>query len=512
MLVRRHVVTCRTYAAGPLTTATLRDALGRPFEERLADSLSWAGPGGGYWLVRRLELRATVGSGWGAEQVGAAVARSLGTRLGVLVEGRGDAENLLWFPDRASFLARYLLDLTDGRSTGRWEYAQFGTGETDRVLVDLAAEEPDEVLDALLLLGPRERHRVLAALPRAREDELATLLAPGSSTPTRRDLVAHTVQELRSSGLLRSTGTALLLALAAAGGSRREAFASALAPAREVADLLGLLEATGSRTSEVLGLLASGDWPGTLAVVGTASADVVLPFVDWSQSERVALADALDTTARTDAAGADQLRTSFGGAFLLLQVLDGLCAWDAATRGWPPLGDVAAARLVRLLVLSAALGRGRSADAVHDEVLRMVLGVPPSLDGHALGEWVSGVEQSQVDEFLTVVRGGVPSRVDPATSLVLPGASGPAARLVGQVAGAVLSSFGARLPGMGAASASYLVENLLDLEAWVTLDGHSAVVELGHPPLDVLLMLSGLNRGDFRFAGSEVTWTLTARP
>jgi len=363
-----------------------------------------------------------------------------------------------------------------------------------------------------LILGPRERRRVLAGLHRAREDEVAALLAAGSTSSPRRGVVALTVRELRSSGLLRSADTALGLALAAAAGSSREVFFGALAPAREVADLLVLLDALGSRTSEVLGLLVSGDWSATLAAVGTTSADVLLPFVGWSRSERAALADALDATAIPVEQARDRLRTPFGGGFLLLQVLDDLCDWGAATRSWPTHGDVSAEALVRLLVLAAALGRGRSADAVHDPVLRMALGIPPLLNGRALGEWLAAVEELPVHEFLAVADAGIPTVAASATSLALPGARGPAAHLVGRVACALLSLFGRRLTGMGTASASYLLDNLLDVEAWVTIDGAAAVVEIGHPPLDVLLMLSGMNRGRFRFAGSEVTWTLPAHP
>jgi hypothetical protein len=88
---------------------------------------------------------------------------------------------------------------------------------------------------------------------------------------------------------------------------------------------------------------------------------------------------------------------------------------------------------------------------------------------------------------------------------------GVAAEAVRVASSALLREFVYRLAGMATASAEYLRRNVFVLDAELTREPERIAVELGHPPLDVLLSMAGLNRGSFTLpATGDVAWVLTS--
>src|SRR5206468_1076525 len=70
---------------------------------------------GGVWLIRRLDLSAAIGRTWSSQRIAKAMARSVAVEVMHTISAGPDGTNVIWFPDRASFVARYLVDAAAGR-------------------------------------------------------------------------------------------------------------------------------------------------------------------------------------------------------------------------------------------------------------------------------------------------------------------------------------------------------------------------------------------------------------
>src|SRR5918995_2724923 len=166
-------------------------ALGVQYEAlqaSLGERLSAGSPAGdkSVWLIRRLDVRVSVGVSTTPRAIAKAVAVAVAGALERTFEEGADGDNVKRFPDRAAYLARLLVDCARGRAADRWEYSGFGK-ITDRpgstAIRSIVAIEPDVALDALMRMGPADLRVVLTSLSPA--DAGAVLesfgTAPGSS-------------------------------------------------------------------------------------------------------------------------------------------------------------------------------------------------------------------------------------------------------------------------------------------------------------------------------------------
>jgi hypothetical protein len=482
--VRRQVVHGRLVGDGRAGATALRAAV----TEHLLDDLAGLPAGDGYWLVRRLELRTTVGAGWSSPRMSRALARSIGAALDTALGAGQGAPGVLWFPSRAAFLARFLTDLAADRTSGRWEYATLLADDASaaRVLGRLAVEEPQDVGEALLLLSEGDAEAVLVDLV-ADQAGLLRVLAGSSGGGDRVGTVLDALHVLVGRGC--DTG-ALLLALAAARrGSLAlaDVAAAALVVAQAVDDL-------GRGGPSAVDAVRHGRWADLARDSG------LLDVAGWPAAHRSMLVDAVAPNAadrHAPPAGA-LWHTPFGGAFLLVPLLEDLGDWAAAARSWPSCADgtheCAADRAARLLCLAQALGAPRAGAAARDPVLRLLLGVPAGVD---LEVWLRLVPHAAVAEAAATLRVSEPT------------APTGTEELLEWAAAELLGSLGRRLPGMATASAAHLQRNVLDLDAWVQVGEDSCGVELGDPPLGVLVSMAGLNSGSLVVPGTEMRWTLT---
>ena len=489
LLVERQVVRGRLVGDAAAGERALRVAVGEHLAADLADLPGLAG-GEGYWVIRRLALQARVGSGWTSTQVSRALARSVTRGVGTALSDGPDATTVLWFPSHASYLARFLCDLAEHRAAGRWEYAGLvDPGASPAEALDgLAAERPGQVGEALLELTRAEAELVVEGLA-PDQGRLLQLVAGQPAQPGRVGPVLRSLRRLLTEG--RSVG-ALLLAVAAA-RDHECSLAQVADPARAAADAVAVVRAGGELAAASL---RAGRW-GDLARHG----DGFLGVVGWSVEQRAELTAAV--TEPAPRASGERAHTAFGGAFLLLRFLDDLWDWAEATRGWPAVGGFPPAGPGRLVCVAVALGEERCAAATRDPLLRRLLGVPEELD---LGRWLASVPRHRARSFDEVA-----AHPGEAAAVALPSPfSGPAAGSLGRAARLALQSLGRRLPGMAGSSPTYLRRNVLDLDAWVELEDREVVVELGDPPLAVLVSMAGLNRGSFVLSDAEgVRWTLT---
>lgn len=472
---------------GPTLTAALGDELVTP----LGHAVSATGLEG-YWLFRRLDVSTGLGADWTPAQMASTLARAVADAIRWQADRVLGSEEVVWFPDRQSFVAGFLLDLARGRTGGRWEYAEFASSpDWHQVATGLAATEPAVLCEALCTLSNAELDEVCE---RVYGDRLLESLAAG---PGPRGPALSALRQLRASGRLAvGESTGLLLAVEVARTLGLD-LAQVAAAALEVAAAVRLVIQAGSSRAAVLDALAAARWADVVTLTG--STDAFLPLVRWAPDERAALVDTwVDTWGAPPAPGVEtQMHTRFGGALLLLPLLPGLWSWPQATATWPEADGVAPHRLVKLGVLAASLGATRFHAVLEDPVLRTALGVPGHVNVRA---WLDRLDPVP---FAREAGLSLESPVDPWMG-------SPVAGFLGRAAMAVLRDLGRRLPGMAAASPSYLWHNVLDLEAWVHVEESEAVVELGHSPLSVLLAMTGLSRTTFELEGvGERRWTLT---
>lgn len=398
LTVHRHAARYRLTGAAPaVTRSTLDRALGQELSTALDAALAAAALPEGCWLVRRLDARICVAPGWSPGRVAAELAREVARALTTALGADADRGDVLWFPDRAALLGRYLTDLCAHRAAGRWEYAQFAacSGPSAAVLA-LADTEPAELLRALTGLPEEDRHAVLSRLePGAAATVLRRLAATDPPGPDPAGEVVAALTRLLAGSRLPRTGRAAALALyveAAARGLRPTALLAARA--RELAGLVTLLRA---RPAAAALAVARGDW----SALGAAGAAAAAALAGWPSEPRRAAARALLADASGGPVGtppSGTVHTPLGGMFLLLPLLEEL-PWEAATRTWPGLDGVPAGHLARFLALIAALGRHRAATAAQDGVLRLALGIPPTVDAAAVSAWSARVSAADAAAF-----------------------------------------------------------------------------------------------------------------
>jgi hypothetical protein len=471
VLVAHHRVHARVVGRARVGEVTLRRAV----SDGLAEALEHLPVRGGYWILRRVSVTSLLGAAWTSGQMSRALAAEVAGAVAE-VQARGvDPEQTLWFPDRAAFLARFLQDLAEGRAGGRWEYADLAglLARTGSALEELAQAEPVELATALASLGTG----VLESLALMTADEEAVLLRLAPSPAPRRGAAVATLRRLLAEG--RKIGPLVLAVVSA-----RDRGLPLAAVWEEAVVVAGLTDLATRAGPEAVTALHAGDW-ARLARLG----DAFLPVVGWTDDAREELAAALvvSESRDSDAVPVERAHTGFGGAFLLAPLVDDLADWTADPDD----------SCLRLLVLTAALGRGSSTAPAYDPVVRALVGLSPKADPFRT------LSKPVVRAAITV------APVVDEVRLAVDG-SGPVHDLVAGAAAALLAALGRHLPGMTGATPSYLWTNVLDLDAWVTWGNDEHVVVLGHSPLAVLLSMAGLDRRVLRLRGhEEVRWTLT---
>ena len=130
------------------------------------------------WVIRRLDLELLVDVGWNRDRMARRWAREFAQSLTRILHGPVDG-NVLRFPDRASYLAQFLRDLTNDRAWGRWYYGPFrelASLPRSAAIREALAREPAIAEAALLALGAqygtRELRQALTAADAAKILEL----------------------------------------------------------------------------------------------------------------------------------------------------------------------------------------------------------------------------------------------------------------------------------------------------------------------------------------------------
>lgn len=185
--------------------------------------------------------------------------------------------------------------------------------------------------------------------------------------------------------------------------------------------------------------------------------------------------------------------TQDGPVTLLLDAERG--AWLWAIRARSNHADVITRKVKHTLEQWPAGVRLIACDAPYYQTMKSMEKVD-----HVLDLAVSGEEQTEEELLLQKVahhRGSLPEELD---ALSLPssfGISRARDRALSVLTQAYLRRFAYRLPGFAWSSGRHLAQNLFACSATMELESQRRVVRVSHPPLHLLLSVTGLNRRSY---------------
>lgn len=424
----------------------------------------------------------------GAQVLAAALAR-------VLAEGEND--NVIRFRNRAAYLARFVSDCATGDAWQRWYYASFDGLRhlpTSVAIRTALTEDPTLGLTALLELHDTSKRRVLAALSTY---DIQRLLhnwetTAGDTSECFAETLNAALQFPCPVPSIEGHALWLYLSISAYGGT-------ACAPAcLAVAALIEIMR----------------DLPQTQRMAWISSFENAIspashPYLQWLSElppeARHHGVQQLSTTmdVPVSAMPADGAHTSFGGAFMLLPIIDDMRLAEL-TKDWPDLEtpntpNLPATQVMRWLLLAHAQGAQRIHAFLADPLWRTLLGVDARVSIDAVAAWLRSLGHQRLLHWRRFSMDGATQtrRNTERQFLAQPASPWPRPWHTALVDSAeqLLSRFAHKIPGFSASSAHYLYTQFLDIGAQVDYRPDHLEVTLEHPPLALLLNLAGLNRG-----------------
>ena len=373
----------------------------------------WAREKPGLCFIRQLTLPLAVNAAWEAEQVASQWAGQITRRLVMAFTTAG--EDMVYFPDRAAYLARFLVDLAEGTAWGRWYYRTFEglrALPTSTAIRTALSETPEDGLNALLSMDSRQAARVIDSMSQA--DAFRALQAMqrlGNGKDEAASLVAlwqawDTTLSHAQAGAASEAQAAFKLFLGTARARPELAGASLVRCALALLRLARLLN-QGSRQGrqKLLHALQNGDKAALFLEAGTGDASVLQPLLvatsEWLATVGGRLTEHQQLDFYPDTTPGQLRGTLLGGLFLLLPFLDEFPV-EQATAGWPSLDGLPPARLMRLLLSMKCLGREHAWAALHDPLLRDLLGIPPEVTPRRLKRWQFHLPPARLDSLLAL--------------------------------------------------------------------------------------------------------------
>jgi hypothetical protein len=375
------------------------------------------------WVIRRLEIEVGMNAAWERDQLARAITMQLGRTLGATLEDGADQANVRRFPDRAAYLASFLCDLAAGAAWGCWYYESFAGLRllpTSTALCTAICDQPDTGLAALRQLADEELLPVLRALgaqdARRILDNLAESVTAGD--------------ELRCCQTAWTAWQTIEARLFTVGDEWRQSLYLFLAANREQEDVGGLSLKNASlallrlarklasdpaeQYERVLTALTGGEVAALYAVAGATDAERLLPLLRCPPAWVRNVAQTLTTRSagevtEENATTPRRRDTAFGGAFLLLPMLDELPLIEA-TRDWPHADEAAAITLARFLLLVKCCGQNHAQRAFYDPLLRDLLLIPPGVSPEGIYEWQSRITSAHLQTFHRTLIGWQRSR------------------------------------------------------------------------------------------------------
>lgn len=387
----------------------------------------------GLWFIRRLETQLDIDTAWEDQRIADCWAERIIHSLDrSALEVNG---NCLYFADNAEYLARFLIDVADGNAWQQWFYQPFAGLRmlpTSTALRSALEQKPGEGLAALAHLRMDELEKVLSSL---NETDARRLLITFGNSVTTSDADNFNSSYQDAFNILwetwhtprRSLCESAEVILHYVPVSSTCSSTSSATLIRSAAALTRLLRrskhepwkmAGESMVQRILAALAGGDLATLYSTVGSQDGEILRPLVNADPEWIWQVGQAMDThplnitqgrTVTTDVKREEHTEsekkvwyTPFGGAFLLLPIIDSLPLAEA-TKHWPECNSVSAEHAVRFLLLTKSLGGERAEMVFNDSLLRDLLLVPPALSLNDITDWQSLISSQGLAAFRRVI-------------------------------------------------------------------------------------------------------------
>jgi hypothetical protein len=445
------------------------------------------------WLVRRLDVDVGLNAAASDDVVVGGWARQLSQSLSHKLDPQDP--DVVRFDDRASYLARYIVERAAGTADTKW-YFRMSRGlhmlPASAAIRTSLTDDPADGLRSLCLLESGDLIRVASILSEADAGRvLEALAASGTGDADRKRLLDAWVAS-SAAAVGNAAGAALTAFVAYSrttdGGPDAARTSLALAAFTQRSRALA-----PPMREDLLASFAGADYASLVRSEGVAAAERLRPLLGWPRDTLRRIADVSSSDQDRDAAWR---HTPFGGVFLLLPRVAELSLPDVDN---PPL--------LRLWVLIKCFGTERAFPVFADPLVRELLGLDEGLSVDAFVKWQARVPRAAFDRLDVTLaeeecRRGNSDVLKPGdlTYLDLPKtlrASRGRDRRVAAASQRVLRNFAWRLPGFSASSFRHVFDNFLDCPAKLRLQTRTRVVALGRAPLSVVLNLTGTGRDTF---------------
>jgi hypothetical protein len=399
-----HVPRCEISAAQRLNSL-LREDIPRELDRIIASVTS---EDQGITLIRRLSLDLDLDLGLTDGEISHHCANRFTQTLARSVAGR-ESDNVVYFPNRRSYLAQFLLDLSCGTAWSAWYYREFEGLKAlpaPMALRTAILENPRNGLEALLRMKRIDRARVLIALTdnEARRVLNGLVQSDDQSIRSGKTELKHIIAAMESRDSFNHTPVAealdLFLYIAA---SQPEIVSHHLAQLCVGVIALRHIFETFEKPHNIATTIASGSITEFYRLAGHETAEYFQPIFDLPKSQRDGLLKAMARKeTRLQAVSSLEEKQRFtlnGGVFLLLPVLINLPA-EAIIATWPPPGNTDSLAALRLLVLSQCLGNRNVVSVFRDPVIRDLTGVDPGFTIAEAQQWLNSISANQLRDSL----------------------------------------------------------------------------------------------------------------
>ena len=385
------------------------NAIAATLSVRLAAALTSSLPASdpSLWFIRRLEVDFAVNTGMSPPALAHVWAKEIASGLAGALQIEDD--EAVHFPDRAAYLAHFLLDLAEGSAWDKWYYGLFDGLRMLSISAALRTAICDSAgtgLRALCSLDEAGCNTVLQKINASDASRILDALGNGGIESDETDCfteIGERWQAIARIAAREEERRALLLFLAVARGRADLAGARLSGAARAVARLARLLEESSADDRRLLEALRKRELDKVYRLAGLEHAPVLGPLLHCSSGCLDSLLQRISGGTITDPVTRLETRfTAFGGAFMLLSILDQFPLHEA-TSGWPDLGSVSAVAVTRFLILAKCFGRIRASGCLQDSLIRDLMRIPPQLTQAMVQSWLTGISGENTRSFLAAI-------------------------------------------------------------------------------------------------------------
>lgn len=271
------------------------------------------------WFIRQLDVNLSLDPEIEHAKVADVWAREIARSLVEAIQS--DAPEVLHFPDRASYLAHFLVDVADGSAWDRWYYSEFSglrMLSTSAALRTAICNSPEIGLRALHLLSHDQLRSILKSLNMNDARRVLSSLVYGAGTATESECVPLIVDAWNAgvgSQFPDVERLSLLLFIRVTQGRPELAGEGLRAMAVAACCLANSLPDRSSQQSELFTALRAGDVSTLYAILGTA-AEALLPLVRCSGDALEPILHSVMGKPVADSKTRREIRfTTFGGCF-----------------------------------------------------------------------------------------------------------------------------------------------------------------------------------------------------